>query len=116
MMLELQILSKQACTAGLEAAAHFITTQRFLKFQARPFLRGQSCRCKHADPPLRRRIGHLSRLGKAKAGVAFMQGDHEAVSQLLLALILNQVQLVEAGVRRGQLLLAPICLVNRELL
>lgn len=67
-------------------------------------------------PTLAPQKGHLSRLDKAKADVAFMQGDHEAITQLLLALILDQVQLVEAGVRCGQLLLAPVRLVDRELL
>lgn len=53
---------------------------------------------------------------KAEAGGALVQRKHEALAQQLLALVLHQVQLVEAGVCGRQLLLAPVRLVDLELL
>ena len=45
-----------------------------------------------------------------------MQREQEAVPQLLLGLVLDQVQLVEAGVRGRQALLRPVRLVDAEAL
>ena len=45
-----------------------------------------------------------------------MQREHEAVLERLLALILDHVQLVKAGVRRWQPLLRPVRLVDLEAL
>ncbi len=55
-------------------------------------------------------------LAKAKALSSLVQRQHEAVPQQLLALILDQIQLVEARVRGGQLVLRPIRPVDLKLL
>ena len=55
-------------------------------------------------------------LAKAKSFCTLMKSQHKAVLQILLAFVLDQVQLVEAGVRSRQALLRPIGLVNLEAL
>ena len=56
------------------------------------------------------------RLAEAEALCALMQRQHEAVLEGLLALILDHVQLIEAGVRCRQPLLRPVRLVDLEAL
>lgn len=45
-----------------------------------------------------------------------MQCEEQAILELLLSVILQQVQLVEAGVSARQASRRPICFVNLELL
>lgn len=45
-----------------------------------------------------------------------MQGHEQALAQILLGVVLDEVQLVEAGVGRGQAVTRAICLVDLELL
>ncbi len=77
-------------------------------------LRSTSMHGMRGDTPIL--LSRSSDLAKAEAGGALVQREHEPIAQLLLALVLHQIQLVEAGVRRRQLLLAPVRLVDLELL
>ena len=45
-----------------------------------------------------------------------MYRHHQPVIELLLAVILKNIELVEAGVSAGQSILWPVCLVDLELL
>ena len=66
-----------------------------------------------ALPALRHAKAHSA---KAEALCALMQRQHQAVLKDLLALVLDHVQLVEAGVGCRQALLRPVRLVDLEAL
>lgn len=59
---------------------------------------------------------HSKASSKAKALAALLQRQQKALTQLLLCLILDQVQLVEARVRRRQAVGGAVGLVNLEFL
>ena len=63
-----------------------------------------------------RRKGEVIYLGEAKALRALADGDEQLLPEQVLSGILGQVQLVEAGVRRGQQVAAAEGLVDVELL
>ena len=74
-------------------------------------------RCCSSSTASRPSIGmRADPLAEAEALGALMQREHEPVAQPLLALVLDQVQLVEARVRRRQLLLRAVRLVDAEAL